>query len=216
MIITCPECATEFKTPDNVFANGPRKLRCMKCAHVWSHDPANDQTSLTEQSDDFMTADAEMAAVEETAQGAEPEMAGGEVEDPFDFDSLGDDETDGAGAGGDFDSLSAVEPDDKNPSDDEASDALDDALSEDAAASGDEAEGEAEKPEIHPLEFLDDETDEKKAQKADADEKDDEGEDGSTAKGGSSVLRKWAPPKSAPRKSEFARLRPDKSLPARS
>ncbi|PLX44832.1 MAG: hypothetical protein C0605_01795 [Hyphomicrobiales bacterium] len=39
MIITCPECATEFKTPDSVFANGPRKLRCAKCSHVWIEEP---------------------------------------------------------------------------------------------------------------------------------------------------------------------------------
>lgn len=39
MIITCPECATEFKTPDAVFVHGPRKLRCAKCSHVWAHDP---------------------------------------------------------------------------------------------------------------------------------------------------------------------------------
>lgn len=40
MIITCPECATEFKADAAVFENGPRKLRCTKCSHVWSHDPA--------------------------------------------------------------------------------------------------------------------------------------------------------------------------------
>lgn len=38
MIQTCPACGTRFALPDNAFAQGPRKLRCAKCQHVWRSD----------------------------------------------------------------------------------------------------------------------------------------------------------------------------------
>lgn len=195
MIITCPECATEFKTPDHVFANGPRKVRCMKCAHVWTHEPADDQATVAEQSDDFMTSGAETGSADGTDWEAEAETAGGEAEDPFDFDSFGDDEAGSADEADDFDSLGAAEPGDERTSDDEASDASDDDVGDDAAAIGDDADGEAEKPEIHPLEFLDDEPADKPAAKPAG--KGSKAKGDGKAKGGPSALRKWAGPLAA-------------------
>jgi predicted Zn finger-like uncharacterized protein len=35
MIQTCPACSTRFTVPETAFTQGPRKLRCAKCQHVW-------------------------------------------------------------------------------------------------------------------------------------------------------------------------------------
>lgn len=39
MILTCPSCVTRFAVADNAFAEGPRKLRCARCRHVWRAGP---------------------------------------------------------------------------------------------------------------------------------------------------------------------------------
>ena len=43
MIIACPQCDTRFVVPSTVFRNGPRKVRCASCKHVWEHDEAFEQ-----------------------------------------------------------------------------------------------------------------------------------------------------------------------------
>jgi predicted Zn finger-like uncharacterized protein len=35
MILDCSSCATRFTVHDDVFAAGPRRVRCVKCQHVW-------------------------------------------------------------------------------------------------------------------------------------------------------------------------------------
>lgn len=35
MILDCPSCATRFTVHDDAFAAGPRRVRCVKCQHVW-------------------------------------------------------------------------------------------------------------------------------------------------------------------------------------
>ncbi len=40
MIITCPECATQFFVPDDKIGPNGRKVRCARCAHSWRQEPA--------------------------------------------------------------------------------------------------------------------------------------------------------------------------------
>lgn len=35
MILDCPSCATRFTVHDDAFAAGSRRVRCVKCQHVW-------------------------------------------------------------------------------------------------------------------------------------------------------------------------------------
>lgn len=36
MELTCPNCSSRFRAPDDAFAAGPRKVRCGRCRHVWT------------------------------------------------------------------------------------------------------------------------------------------------------------------------------------
>ena len=35
MRIVCPACEAEYEVPDTLLANGPRKVRCARCAREW-------------------------------------------------------------------------------------------------------------------------------------------------------------------------------------
>jgi len=39
MIITCPSCATKFDVPDAALGSTGRKVKCVRCAHVWHQNP---------------------------------------------------------------------------------------------------------------------------------------------------------------------------------
>lgn len=39
MIIECPSCAVKFNLPDTALHAGPRKMKCSKCAFVWTARP---------------------------------------------------------------------------------------------------------------------------------------------------------------------------------
>ena len=42
MIITCESCSTQFAVPANAIPPGGRKVKCVKCAHVWHQNPLED------------------------------------------------------------------------------------------------------------------------------------------------------------------------------
>ena len=35
MRLSCPSCGAEYELPETLFLTGPRKVRCVKCAHSW-------------------------------------------------------------------------------------------------------------------------------------------------------------------------------------
>lgn len=39
MIVTCPSCETKFKVPAEAIPEAGRKVRCIKCQHVWLQKP---------------------------------------------------------------------------------------------------------------------------------------------------------------------------------
>ncbi len=51
MILTCPECATQYGIPDGAISEKGRKVKCVQCAHVWRQMPVsttdNDSTTST-------------------------------------------------------------------------------------------------------------------------------------------------------------------------
>lgn len=39
MILNCPSCDARFRVRQEMFANGPRKVRCARCGHKWTGEP---------------------------------------------------------------------------------------------------------------------------------------------------------------------------------
>ena len=39
MILTCPECRTQYRVPDHAVNEGGREVRCKQCTHVWHAMP---------------------------------------------------------------------------------------------------------------------------------------------------------------------------------
>ena len=35
MQLSCPSCGAQYELPESLFLAGPRKVRCVKCAHAW-------------------------------------------------------------------------------------------------------------------------------------------------------------------------------------
>lgn len=35
MQLSCPSCGAQYELPESLFLTGPRKVRCVKCAHAW-------------------------------------------------------------------------------------------------------------------------------------------------------------------------------------
>jgi predicted Zn finger-like uncharacterized protein len=35
MRLSCPSCGAAYELPETLFLTGPRKVRCVKCAHSW-------------------------------------------------------------------------------------------------------------------------------------------------------------------------------------
>ena len=44
MIITCPECATQYEVSNEIFLKGPRKVRCVSCGNAWMQEPLQEDT----------------------------------------------------------------------------------------------------------------------------------------------------------------------------
>ncbi len=42
MILTCPECATQYGIPDGAISEKGRKVKCVQCAHVWRQMPISE------------------------------------------------------------------------------------------------------------------------------------------------------------------------------
>ncbi|HLO78900.1 MAG TPA: zinc-ribbon domain-containing protein, partial [Magnetospirillum sp.] len=40
MLISCPNCATNFSVPDKALGQSGRTLKCAKCGHKWFQSPA--------------------------------------------------------------------------------------------------------------------------------------------------------------------------------
>jgi predicted Zn finger-like uncharacterized protein len=40
MILNCPSCDSRFRVRKEMFADGPRKVRCARCGHKWIGEPA--------------------------------------------------------------------------------------------------------------------------------------------------------------------------------
>lgn len=145
MIITCPECATEFKTPDSVFVNGPRKLRCAKCAHVWMQNP-----------DDVITVSAGPADETDDSDGWAAADGADATSDELDFDNpqaeSADEKPDDAdaGDGGDFE-LSSDAGDGAEADQSDAPDVMGD--EDDKPKTEDEdSEGEEDEQPLHDIE----------------------------------------------------------------
>jgi predicted Zn finger-like uncharacterized protein len=56
MIITCPECATHYEAPAEIFLKGPRKVRCVSCGNSWMQEPPSGEEpeNAAMDSDPFM------------------------------------------------------------------------------------------------------------------------------------------------------------------
>jgi predicted Zn finger-like uncharacterized protein len=39
MIITCPNCSTNFSVPQKAIGEAGKKVKCTKCAHIWFQEP---------------------------------------------------------------------------------------------------------------------------------------------------------------------------------
>jgi predicted Zn finger-like uncharacterized protein len=39
MILSCPSCAARFRVRHEMFADGPRKVKCARCSHRWMGEP---------------------------------------------------------------------------------------------------------------------------------------------------------------------------------
>ncbi len=48
MILECPNCQTQFKTPATDISASGRKVRCSQCQHVWHCEPSDDVYELTQ------------------------------------------------------------------------------------------------------------------------------------------------------------------------
>ena len=42
MILTCPECKTQYAIPEGSIGDNGRKVKCSKCAHIWTQKPLKD------------------------------------------------------------------------------------------------------------------------------------------------------------------------------
>lgn len=48
MILTCPQCSTQFAVPDNAIPPEGRKVRCAKCKHKWHQYPEGEDHQAVE------------------------------------------------------------------------------------------------------------------------------------------------------------------------
>ena len=78
MILTCPECETQYTVKDGSFDGGERKVRCAKCGHTWMQGPETAEAPSEEPPVE------EAAAPEPEAEeaGSEPETTSEKSETP--------------------------------------------------------------------------------------------------------------------------------------
>jgi predicted Zn finger-like uncharacterized protein len=93
MILTCPNCGTQYVVKDGAIPPQGRQVRCASCKHSWHQDaqPAADVESAGEEPEPLVEAtvieprsgpEAEERAYEEAMLDAEPAEAGPELEPP--------------------------------------------------------------------------------------------------------------------------------------
>jgi predicted Zn finger-like uncharacterized protein len=46
MILICSKCSASYLVPANVFANGPRQVRCARCSYTWQADLPSDMVVM--------------------------------------------------------------------------------------------------------------------------------------------------------------------------
>lgn len=46
MILNCPSCAARFRVRHEMFADGPRKVKCARCAHRWMGEPETSEEGV--------------------------------------------------------------------------------------------------------------------------------------------------------------------------
>lgn len=114
MIVTCPNCETNYNLPDEKIPAGGAKVKCSKCAHVFKvelpppspeeefeallEDETPDAGEAFDETFEDVAAGAD-AAVGETTTPAEDDRADEVVEDMSDMDGLFDDEEPETAAG---------------------------------------------------------------------------------------------------------------------
>ena len=71
MILTCPECGTQYVVKDGAIPRGGRQVRCASCRHSWHQDP-DDQATASDDGSNAVATDAEDVSDIATRLGAEP------------------------------------------------------------------------------------------------------------------------------------------------
>lgn len=72
MILSCPACNARFQVRSEMFASGPRKVRCARCGHQWvgEPEPLHDAPSAAEEPATVDAADETSSEVEGSAKRA--------------------------------------------------------------------------------------------------------------------------------------------------
>ena len=75
MLISCPNCGTNFSVPDTALGNKGRTLKCAKCAHKWFQTPLTDTPSSDLDEDSFQSPPPKAPQPPPSYKQAEPESA---------------------------------------------------------------------------------------------------------------------------------------------
>ena len=90
MIITCPNCETQFNVDAAAFVPNGRAVRCAKCSHKWTQRPPEDAEAPGEAVDDAPAAAPEPPRVAEAEDddGDDPGAADDEFDDDEDIPDI--------------------------------------------------------------------------------------------------------------------------------
>lgn len=80
MIVTCPECSTQFKLDPALLGQDGKKVKCASCEHIWLQKPEIEGAEDTEPSDDIQDAESQ----DSDTQGAETKDPEAKEADAFD------------------------------------------------------------------------------------------------------------------------------------
>lgn len=92
MIITCPNCATQFTIPDSALGETGRKLKCAKCGHKWHQSPPAGAQPAPAEPEPAPTPDSGPASAEPPGEGTAGLLPG------FEMPNFSFDQSDGAKA----------------------------------------------------------------------------------------------------------------------
>jgi predicted Zn finger-like uncharacterized protein len=89
MILTCPECGTQYVVKDGAIPPQGRQVRCASCKHSWHQDPELSEAPVEEESvaeaamiDPSTGPEAEERAYQEASLAADDQPAEGSFEEP--------------------------------------------------------------------------------------------------------------------------------------